>query len=361
MASTVQTVLGPIEVGDLGRTLMHEHLLASFPGVEFDALHPFDRDGFVRLAVARLRDLKAFGVRSFVDPCPIELGRDVALFAEISEKAEINIVCTTGFYFEAWGLPVYWRMRTVEEIAELYVREIEIGGGNTKIRAGAIKVATDAVMTAQEEKFLAAACIAQRATGVPIITHTQNGLGGPQQQAAFAKGEVAAHRCLIGHCCGNADPAYHRRVAEGGSYVGFDRIGKLQFQSDDTRADNLVSLVRGGFGAQVMISQDAYCAMLGRYHPVRQLPPEEIRRVMDAKKKGLWPQPYTYLFTDFLPRLRARGLGDAEIFAMLDDNPRRFFAGDPLPQSAWLSAAFDAATSQSRNTMMSRLSRRSRG
>jgi phosphotriesterase-related protein len=46
---------------------------------------------------------------------------------------------------------------------------------------------------------------------------------------------------------------------------------------------------------------------------------------------GDWPPPYTYLFTDFVPMLRERGLSDGEIFAMLDDNPRRFFAGEPLP------------------------------
>ena len=73
--------------------------------------------------------------------------------------------------------------------------------------------------------FLDAACIAQRATGVPIITHTQDGVCGPEQQDAFRAGGVELHRCLIGHCCGNADPGYHRRVCEGGSYIGFDRIG----------------------------------------------------------------------------------------------------------------------------------------
>jgi phosphotriesterase-related protein len=49
------------------------------------------------------------------------------------------------------------------------------------------------------------------------------------------------------------------------------------------------------------------------------------------KASGDWPPPYTYLFTDFVPMLRQRGLSDGEIFAMLDDNPRRFFAGEPLP------------------------------
>jgi predicted metal-dependent phosphotriesterase family hydrolase len=29
--------------------------------------------------------------------------------------------------------------------------------------------------------------------------------------------------------------------------------------------------------------------------------------------------------------LRARGMRDDEIFSILDDNPRRFFAGEALP------------------------------
>ena len=85
---------------------------------------------------------------------------------EIAEKSEMNVVCTTGFYFEEMGLPVYWRARTVEEIAELYIREITHGIGTTGVKAGAIKVATGApAITTLEHKFLDAACIAQKATG----------------------------------------------------------------------------------------------------------------------------------------------------------------------------------------------------
>ncbi len=97
----------------------------------------FDRAGFVAEAVRRLRQLRVdHGVRTFVDPCPIELGRDVALMREIAEKSEMNVVCTTGFYFEEMGLPVYWRARTVGEIAELYIREITHGIGTSGIKAG---------------------------------------------------------------------------------------------------------------------------------------------------------------------------------------------------------------------------------
>jgi phosphotriesterase-related protein len=328
---TVETVLGPIGLDQLGRTLMHEHLFIAFAGAEFDPTAIYDRAGFIAEAAKRLTQLREeHGVKSFVDPCPIELGRDVEVMREISEKSGMNIICTTGFYFEAMGFPVYWRARTVEEISELYIRELTHGIGRTNIRAGAIKVATGAPeITELEKKFLQAACLAQKATGAPIITHTQDGFGGPEQQKLFAAGGVAAHRCLIGHCCGNPDPAYHRLVADGGTYIGFDRIGLERYQPDTLRADNLVRLVRSGHGAQVMMSQDRHCGWLGKL--ARQVTPEEQARMDSLKAAGKWPPPYTYIFTDFLPMLRTRGLNDAEIFSMLDDNPRRFFAGEPLP------------------------------
>ncbi len=225
MGAMVNTVTGAIPVESLGRTLMHEHLFIAFAGAEYDPLAVFDRPAFIAEAVKRLVELReVHGVRSFVDPCPIELGRDAAMMKEISEKSGVHVVCTTGFYFEELGLPFYWRARTADEIAELYIREITHGIAKTGIKAGAIKVATGAPgITDLEKKFLAAACIAQKATGVPIITHTQDGVGGPEQQRLFADGGVAPHRCLIGHCCGNADPAYHRRIVDGGTYIGMVR------------------------------------------------------------------------------------------------------------------------------------------
>ena len=317
MPAMVNTVTGPIPVTALGRTLMHEHLFIAFGGVEFDPLATFDRPAFIAEAVKRLVELReVHGVRSFVDPCPIELGRDPTMMKEISEKSGVHIVCTTGFYFEAMGLPPYWRARTVDEIAELYIREITHGIGTTGIKAGAIKVATGAPdITAFEKHFLAAACIAQKATGVPIITHTQDGVG--------------AHRCLIGHCCGNADPAYHRRVVDGGSYIGFDRIGILRLMPDETRADNLAKLVRDGFTNQIMMSQDRHCGWHGKMQ--RQLTPAEQANIDRLTAEGKWPPPYSYMFTDFMPLLHARGVNQSDIAVMLDENPRRFFAGEAIP------------------------------
>lgn len=322
----VQTVTGQIPVETLGRTLMHEHLFIAYPGAAFDPLATFDRPKFIEEAVQRLSQLRTeFGVNTFVDPCPIELGRDVSMMKEISEESGMHIVCTTGFFYEEQGLPTYWRARSVDEIADLYIREIVHGIGQTGVRAGAIKVATGAPsISPQEKKFLSAACIANKATGAPISTHTTEGCGGPEQQEHFEAAGVAARHCLIGHSCWNADPAYHRRIVDAGSYIGFDTIGWRETRPDWIRADNLAKLVRDGFRAQIMMSQDRYCGWLGKLlRPFRVEELDKIEQVMSP--------PFTYLFTDFIPMLRARGIDQGDIDSILEDNPRRFFAGEALP------------------------------
>lgn len=320
----IHTVLGPVPVDALGKTLMHEHILVAFPGSEFDPRYPFDRMAFVETATARLKALHAWGVRTFVDPCPIEMGRDVRLMAEISERSEVNIVCATGFYFEGMGLPSYWRHASVEEITALYVREIEQGIDGTPIRAGLIKCSTSApAITPLEQKVLTAASLAQRATGVPILTHTEGGLCGPEQQDLFAENGVPLSQCLIGHSCGNPDHAYHRRIVERGSYVGFDRIGLTRRQSDEVRADNVVKLIDAGFTDRVMLSQDGYCGWRGKY--IFEPSPERTAEIDAQRASGEWPMPQTYLFTRFLPMLRERGVSDETIDVLLTGNPRSYF------------------------------------
>ncbi len=319
----VNTVTGPVGVDQLGRTLMHEHVLTGLPGSEFDPSIKWDRIEVITRAVGRMRDLIEHGVKTFVDPCPIELGRDPQLLAEIADKSGMQIICTTGFYTDPLGLPPYWRARSCNEIAELYVREIETGIGDTGIRAGAIKCATSAAdIPAIESLFLEAASKAQAVTGVPIITHTENGQGAPEQLAALTGFGAPPSRCLIGHCCGNPDPVYHERVAAGGAYVGFDRIGMAAQQSDETRADNIAILLDNGRRDQIIMSQDRVCQYVGKLRPMAGVDMHEI----NAKfMSGELPGPYTDLFTQFLPMLRHRGVTDETIAHILTENPRMLF------------------------------------
>src|SRR3954469_13142714 len=199
--ATVQTVLGPIDIGDLGPTLVHEHVRISYPGDELDPTSTWDRESCITTAVERMHGLQEHGLRTFVDPCPIELGRDPELLAEVARRSGMNIVCSTGFYHEhdSIGLPYYWRSRTTAEIAEFYLHEINNGIGETGIRPGVIKIASGDPPTDLERKFIAAAAIAAVESGLPIVSHCENSVGGDVQQDVLEAGGVDLGRCVIGH------------------------------------------------------------------------------------------------------------------------------------------------------------------
>ena len=100
----VNTVLGTISEHDLGVTLMHEHITYGYAGwYADDTMAPYDREGIVKDAIATLNQLKPYGVKTFVDVTTNDAGRDAGLIKEVAEKAEMNIMCSTGLYTEYEG------------------------------------------------------------------------------------------------------------------------------------------------------------------------------------------------------------------------------------------------------------------
>src|SRR5207245_1987557 len=136
-------------------------------------------------------ELRAVGVRTIVDPAPMEVGREPALQRAAAERSGMQVIVSTGLYCETgrWfgGIPPYFKLRSVDEITETYVTEIEKGIGDTGVRAGIIKAATSSGrITENEEKALRAAARAAHATGLNITTHTTHGTMGPEQLDIFA-------------------------------------------------------------------------------------------------------------------------------------------------------------------------------
>jgi phosphotriesterase-related protein len=329
--TVVHTVTGPVDAADLGRTLVHEHIRISWPGEELDRAYAWDRADAVALSVDKMAELLDAGFRTFVDPCPIELGRDPELYAEIAQKSGMHIVCTTGFYTEhaGSGLPYYWRGRDPEEVAEHYVAELTDGIGDTGIRPGAIKAATGYDVTEAERRMLTGAALAQRATGVAIITHTENSRHGDVQQDIFETAGADLARVLIGHQDEQADVAPIRKLAERGTFVGIDRIGLELLAPDERRADHVAALVRDGLASQVCLSQDHICTLTAPRSPM-YVPPEHRAARAELRDHIQWQvskRPYTFIVTDFVPRLLDRGVSDVDVDTMLVANPRRLLAG----------------------------------
>jgi len=326
----VQTVTGPARVEELGMTLVHEHLLIGYPGWFMDALAPrFRRADAMARGVDRLQELMGFGVRTFLDPCPVDLGRDVEFMAEAAQRSGMRIVCTTGAYKENEGLTYTFGALPVEEITAIYVKELTLGIGDTGIRAGLVKVATGSPeISPYERKLVTAGGRAAAAVGCPVITHTDDAACGLEQIAILTAEGVPAHRILVGHSDGRDDHAYHRALADHGAYLGFDRFGIETLIADERRIESVVAMVKAGYARSVCVSQDAACAgWLGR--PVFGGHLVVTAEMIQATLPN-WES--THLFKRIIPRLLERGLTARDIEMLLVDNPRRYFEGTEAPR-----------------------------
>lgn len=327
--AVVQTVLGPIDVADMGPTLVHEHVLFSYPGDELDPTDTWTRADALAVAVERMEQLKEHGVRTFVDPCPIEMGRDPALMAEVSQRSGMNIVCATGFYKEEAGLPYYWRVRSPQEVADLYLLEIEKGIGATGIRPGIIKFASSDPITEHERAVMQAAAIAARESGLTIITHCENSIGGDVQQQAFVENGVDLARVMIGHQ-DQADKAQQLvDIVERGSFVGVDRIGLEILSPDDHRVELIKGVLDSGNGARICLSQDHICSLRSARFPFK-IPPHlqsVAEQLLPFVLDQMYRRPHTFIFTDFWPKLEAAGVARATFDSILTDNVRALFGG----------------------------------
>jgi len=320
-AQSIQTTTGTAAPEDLGRTLIHEHVLVGMPGWDLDPLAPrYVRDEVMAQAVDRMQELADHGVATFVDPCPMDLGRDVEFLAELSQKSGMRIICTTGAYFEAAGITHTFRNMSAEQITEIYVAEVTNGIGGTDIRAGAIKIATGSgVVSEYEKKLVTAAARAARETGVPIISHTEDATCGHDQIDLVTGEGLPAGRLLVGHSDGIDDHDYQRSLAERGAFVGFDRFGISLFISDEVRIKNVLRLAQAGHTDRILLSHDSIICWLGRPVPFGNRYEDVLAMLPDWRP--------TLIFQKVIPELLKGGLSEDDIETMLIGNPRRMFAG----------------------------------
>ena len=268
----VQTVTGPIGLDQLGRTLMHEHLFIAFPGAEFDPSAQFDRTEFVSEAVRRLRQLRtrSWGpnlCRSLPDRTRPRCRDDAGDRGKIRNERGVH----HGLLLRGNG--------AASLLARAVLPRKSPNCISARSRTGSARRASRQAPSRSRPgrlrlrrwntSFWKRPAWHRKRRTCRSLRIRRMARRDRSNRRRSPRGGVPAHRCLIGHCCGNADPAYHRRVVDGGSYIGFDRIGILRFQPDEVRADNLVRLVKSGHRAQILMSQDRHCGWLGKF--ARQL------------------------------------------------------------------------------------------
>ena len=113
----VNTILGPVDAGQLGVTLMHEHVFILSPEVQQNWPTGWDEEAAVTDAVERLNDLAAAGISTIVDLTVVGLGRNIRLVKRVAEQVDLNIVVATGLYTYD-SLPHYFDYRRPLDASE---------------------------------------------------------------------------------------------------------------------------------------------------------------------------------------------------------------------------------------------------
>ena len=305
----IQTALGPIDAADLGFTLSHEHAGMRVPLTRhyypwLDALE-LQREGSIR----ELREAKAGGVDAIIDLSTPDLGRDAALLAEISRESGVHMVVATGLWRD---LPTALDAMDPDEIADIFVREIEVGIEETGVRAGVIKVANDAEgVSPRGERVLRAAARAAKRTNVPISTHHWAPLEvGRRQWEIFDDEGVPPHLVCIGHSADSTDVDYLEDLLKAGVYVSMDRYPGVPPRPEwRDRNRTVEALLDRGWAHQLMLGHD--------YARDYRKPPTPVQE-----------QHYLFLSKTALPAMLADGVPQQTIDVMMREVPRRFLSAE---------------------------------
>ena len=309
----VETVLGPIDADQLGVTLSHEHVYV-FMG-EDNHHYPwmFDLDATRETAVRELREAKAGGVDSLIDLTTPDLGRDVEFVRDAARASGMNVVVATGIWRD---VPRSFWTRDIDKIADIFVREIEAGIGDTDIKAGVIKVANDAEgVTPEAEHVLRGAARALKRTNCPISTHQWAPLRvGARQVEIFQDEGAPMDRICIGHSTDSTDVNYLESLLQTGVYLSMDRYPGAEGRPDWLQRNATVkALIDRGWANRLMLGHD-YAPAPVSAASARPLSTERTR--------------YLFLTTTALPALIKDGVSQETIDLMMRDVPRRFLTGE---------------------------------
>lgn len=312
----VNTVLGPINTNDLGFTLAHEHLIVGFHG----AINEF-RELFVpnvlEYVVAGLKRTKAGGVDTVVDMTTVDLGRDVEFMREASKRSGVNIIACTGWWLD---VPRFISGSTgsvnAERMGDLFAREIEKGVGDTGIKAGVIKAASDVDgVTPPLEMMLRAAAKAHLKTGVPIAIHSYHPGQVARQQIAILQDEgVNLKHVKVDHANDTTDIEYLTWILELGCYLGLDRYPGRN-TSSMARTKTMKALIDAGYIDRLCPSHDCSMGYI--------IPPG---KTTDEYEVGN-PHRYLYIKRVVLKELKEMGVPAVKVSRLCVTGPRNFFEG----------------------------------
>jgi phosphotriesterase-related protein len=321
----VETVAGPVDVAELGLTLMHEHVfvLSTEYVQNYGAGGWWDEEERVADAVAKLGELTARGISTIVDPTVWGLGRYIPRIQRIAEQVPgLNIIVATGLYtFNDIPFQLIYRgpgtiLGGPEPLIDDFTRDIVEGIGATGVKAALLKCCVDEQgLTPGVERVARAVAAAHRETGTPITVHTSaSAQSGRLALDLFRKEGADLSKIVVGHAGDSNDLDYLMALADTGAILGMDRFGVDLLNPTADRVRTIVSLCERGYADRMVLSHDASC-----YYDWFGPDPAALAAVAPN-----WN--FRHISDDVLPALRERGVSEAQLDQMLVENPKRYFS-----------------------------------
>jgi phosphotriesterase-related protein len=316
---TVESVTGPLDVEELGETLIHEHLLARDESNARQFPHLYDRDALYDAAVEAAKAALDRGVKTIGEPTAMFLGRDVRFVERVVKETGLQAIVCTGIYTYD-HLPLFWQSRSPDVMADAFVHDIEQGIQDTDIKAAFLKCAADEPgVNDNVEKIHRACARASLKTGAPIMAHSRPASNtGPRQVEILLEEGVAPEKIQIAHCGDTDDLGYIEGLIEKGVYVGLDRFGIEMYQPMERRLNTAQALLEKGYEEKLFLSADS-CASIDWF------PEEMVEMLMSEGAVKDWTIALTH--DQVIPALKERGMTDDQLTTMMVENPKRWLAG----------------------------------
>jgi len=262
----VRTVLGDITTVE-GVIYAHEHLIIDSPLIadRFPHIHLHDVDA----AVEEVAETRRAGAGLMVDTMPVAAGRDVSRLAVIAERTGVHIVAVTGLHHDRYYGPLHWTNRVSgNELTGLFIADLTEGIDafdytgpvvrRTPHRAGVVKVATSGAQPdSRDVRNLNAVAAASVATGAPVMTHCEGGLGGVAQVAHLAGAGVPPSSIIVSHVDKAPDISSMIELARWGSILELDQsLREWEKGTGSVTVRAILALVEAGFEDQIVLGTD---------------------------------------------------------------------------------------------------------
>lgn len=307
---TINTVLGSITAAQMGHCQMHEHIFAlPTPNSEKNpALEISDE----ALSLRELIAYRKAGGATILDAQPLGAGRDIAALKRLSAGSGVHIIATTGYHLPGFYPQDHWiHTESASQLCKRFLDELTcgaIGDEGERIFPGAVKSAIGSEgATGRLEVCLRAAARAAAKADVPLIMHTEKGIGALEAVRICGEEGLKPKRIAVCHVDRQAtDYSIHEQIAETGIFMEYDTIARYKYHDDKSERALIRHMLEKGYGDRLLIALDTTAARLRSYG--------------DPAAPGL-----DFILKRFLPALRDEGMDQSMIRKITVENTVRIF------------------------------------